>query len=245
MYSKYEKPMITASIFYYDYNYESTTAIRVLDILEAHGFFPPEKINADKLTKNRFKPYDENTKNIFIRSYSEKDVYCVNMASGNMACVEEFWQFLWSYTFYKDSKLKGTYSFKPWNVLTLQSTYGRLKSTENYNNFISCFKAIIQEINPFCAVIDDLANKVHLLEQTGEQHFVADHIQQIYWGNYFGKEYCRSLDIEHLSLPCKNMEKIGEGIFFTLTDNVFDYDSPNCKTNRKSIRKLLNIKNYS
>ena len=69
MYSKDEKPIITCSIYYYDTDYKKSTGEQVLNILEKHNMFPPEKFYAGKLTKNQFVYASEATKEIMAKKY--------------------------------------------------------------------------------------------------------------------------------------------------------------------------------
>ena len=42
-------------------------------------------------------------------------------------------------------------------------------------------------------------------------------------------------------IPTCSVEKIGSGVFFTLSDNVLDFDSVECDTCRARIRKYLGL----
>lgn len=244
MYSKYEKPLISASIFYYDSEYQSECAERVCCTLEKYGVFPPEKIYADKLTNGKFIDAGNGTKDIFIGAYSEKDVLGIDMASGDSRKVEDFWRVSWGFTFYKNSKLPvKNPKFIPWNVLTFQSTYGRLNDKGVYNDYILCIKELIEIVKPFYASIDDLNNHCQLLGNTKDRHFVSDRIQEIYWGNYFGPSYFEKYKDQLTKIPGLKVESISNGVYFSLTESVFDFDSNHVKRFRKVIKKDLNIDN--
>ena len=53
MYSEYERPAIDFTVYYYDEDYERSTSEKVLNSLEKYGFFPPEKIYIDRMTRGR------------------------------------------------------------------------------------------------------------------------------------------------------------------------------------------------
>ena len=103
MYSVFEKPQIKATIFYYDNEYSNDYyPIKIFDVLEKHNMSHPEKYYADSLTNNKYVLYNNNIKNIFVKSYVEKDVFGFDMSSGDTTSENGFWQFNWSYTFYKN-----------------------------------------------------------------------------------------------------------------------------------------------
>ena len=245
MYSKYEKPIIKASIFYYDIEYSRDTAIKVLQILEKYNMYPPEKICADLLTNNKFICASEQTKDLFVQAYSEKGVLGVDMASGNSRKVADYWRVNWGFTFYKEKKLAvKNPKFMPWNVLSIHSTHGRLNDNDIYLDYLNCVKELIVILNPFYASIDDIDNKVKLLNQTREPHFVPNSIQQIYWGNYFGEQQCLQYGLDKIgNNEMGIVEKIGKGILILLTDHVLEYDSKECKQNRNKIKSYLKLNN--
>lgn len=240
MYSKYEKPVIICSIFYYDLEYKKETGEQVINILEKYNMYPPEKFYAGKITKNKFIYANNLTKELLIDAYSEKDVFGIDMASGNSRRVTDYWRVEWDWTFYKNSKLAVEPVFKPWNVLSIHSTYGRLNNSNIYKAFFSCIKELIEVLTPFYASIDDVSNKVTLMNKTKERYFIPERIQEIYWGNYFGEEHCDYYGLEKLkSIPAVHVEKLGKGIYFSLTDNVFEFDSLECKLLRRKIKNYL------
>ena len=242
MYSDFEQPIIKCSIFYYDTEYNKHTAERVLDILEKYNFFPPEKFYAEGLTKNRFIRTSEQTKEVMIQAYNEKDVFGVDMSSGDSRKVIDYWRVEWNFTFHKSKKTIDS-TFKPWNILSIHSTHGRFNDPLMYEVYFDCIKELIKFLDPFYASVDDVDNKVKLMDLTGETHFVPKRIQQIYWGNYFGAIHCESFGYDKVcNIPAKNVEKIGAGVFFTLTDHVLEYDSIKCKRERNRIKNYLMYK---
>lgn len=240
MYSEYEKPIIDCSIFYYDTDYKRSTGEQVLDILEKYNMFPPEKFYAGKLTKNRFVYATEQTKDLMAQAYHERDILGLDMASGNSRKVTDFWRVEWNLTFYKNSKLAVEPKFTPWNVLSIHSTHGRLNDPTIYSQFFGCAKELIELLDPFYASVDDVDNKVKLMDRAREAHFVPDRVQEIYWGNYFGEFHCEHYGMEKLkSIPAKTVESIRNGVFFTLTDHALEYDTRECENARRKVKKYL------
>ena len=243
MYSKYEIPLFETSIFYYDIQYDIKTAETVFAILDKYGMSNAEKIYAGKLTKNRYVSAKDNTKNIFTKAYSEKNVLEIDMANGDGCNVTEFWKVDWGLTFYKNSKIDVKPTFMPWNVLTVKSTYGRLQEKKIYDDYMSCVLELIEVLQPFYATIDDVSNYAYLLRKAKEPHFIPDKIQCIYWGNYFGKQYCDKYKEDYIAnIPAYSVKKIGDGVFFTLSESIFDFNSPETKAMRRKLKKYLFVK---
>lgn len=240
MYTKYEPPVISATIFYYDLSYQTTTAQTVLAILEEFGMFPPEKIHAGKLTNNRYLHADEYAKALLTHAYSEKDILGIGMASGDSRQVVDFWKIDWTFTYYKCSRRVGACQVLPWNTLTIQSTYGRLRDKSVLNSFLMCLRELIRFIEPFYAAVDDVSHKVAVMNHVREQHFVPDRIQAIYWGNYFGRQHCEKYGLDRLSsMPAYDIETLGQGIFFTLSESPLDFDTKETAARRKKITRFL------
>lgn len=239
MYSKHETPRIRGTIYYYDDAYPAALGGQVRDTLEAFGFFPPEKLYADRLTGERFRTYTPAMAELFPRAYGEKEVFSISMASGDSSKTAEFWKFDWYFTFHKSETLAVTPTFRPWNVLSLDTTYGRIQDEENRATYINCLLALIQLIRPFYAHIDDVDKHVQLLKAAGEPHFNPDHIQPICWGNYFGPAYCETFGKDRLLAMPAQVQELGDGVFFSLTDNVLDARTWKCGMARRKIKGYL------
>ena len=128
----------------------------------------------------------------------------------------------------------------PWNTLTIQSTYGRLYNEANAMNYLNCIKELIAFLSPFYASVDELKTKVELMGKTPEQHFVSDKVQEIFWGNFWGEEFCKRYDANGIleSTEC-HIETIGNGIFFTLSESMHDSQTHKIDTYRRIIKKHL------
>lgn len=237
MYSEQEKPEICAKIYYYDKCYLPKTAEDVLCILEHYHFFPPSRMNADKLTRGRFRKYQPSMRDIFVQAYAEKNVRSVFWETDDKKSEENYYSCAWIFTFYKSSRLIiNQPTFTPWNTLIIRATHSWLRIEENYLNFICVVKSLIAALSPFYASIDDVANSVSLLQNVHASHLVPGTIQQVYWGNYWGYDQLKQIDTVKLyRIPGLRTEKISDGVFFTLSDNLFDYDSAEVKALRNII----------
>lgn len=239
MYLKGETPVIKASIFYYDADYYEETAAGVFKVLEKYNMHLPQKLHAGKLTDSEYVKVAGSVEDLFVQAYCEKDVLGVDMLGGDEE-TSDYWRVEWSFTFYKLSKLDVQPAFMPWNVISLYSTYERLRDQETYSNYFACFKELISVLKPFYASIDDVDNKVKLAKKAHIDKFTPDRIQQIYWGNYWGEKLCHNTTADELrNLPVKDFEVIENGVLFFLTDNVFGFDSSECKRSRRKVKKYF------
>ena len=217
--------------------YSAEVAYKVLETLKRYEMFPPHKIHAGKLTKNRFVLANKQTSEVFVDAYSEKDVFGIDMASGDSRTSDDFWRVDWGFTYYKNSKLLGSCKFLPWNTLTIQSTYGRLENDAISHAFMSCVRDLILLLDPFYASIDDLGNKVYLMGKTRDKHFVPDQVQEIFWGNYWGPDHCQRYGTNQLfDVAGCNIETIGKGVFFSLSNSMLENKSQAIDCLRKQIK---------
>ena len=241
MYNTEEKPLVKASLFYYDNDYlNEWYPNAVFCVLEKYGLTMPAKYYAGKLTNNRFVLFDRSFKDIFTKAYIERNVFQFSMRSNDLRKSEDVWLFDWNYTFYKGKVFNRNTSFKPWNIISIAETHYRLRNENIRNSFIMCFKELLATVQPFYGNVDDVDNKVNLLQGAGLSCFRPSDTQPIYWGNYLGKEYCNSTGYENLlSLPCAQVERIGDGVYFSLTSSVLEYNSLECRINREIIQKRL------
>lgn len=240
MYSKKEHPIIRATIYYYDTQYSPITSYSVLRILKKYHFYPPHKFYAGKLTNNRFIK-GNNCDNTFIQAYSELDILEVDMSSADSRHTADYWRVNWGFTFHKNSKLAiQSPKFIPWNILTIDSTYGRLNDSHAEEEFLLCVKELICLIDPFLVSIDDVNNKVELMDQVRETAFVPDRIQQIFWFNYWRNDILLQYKNNVLWENSKeNIEEFHNGIIVILSDRILNFDTDECKINRKKIRRYL------
>ena len=240
MYPKYELPFYCAYLFYYDTEYSIATSEKVATILGKYGMFPSKLIYADKLTENRYVKTDANTKDIFVKAYAEDDVFQVSLVSDDNENATEYWKIDWTFTFYKNSNRTGGNRFKPWNTLAIKSTHNRLNEVPEYEDFLFCAKELIEVLNPFYMYIDDAGNWVRLMH--GKHRFTPGKIQEIFWGNYFGHDYYKTIGIESMfAIPAYDIQRIGDGVFFALTDHISSYNSKDVRKKRIVIKKYLKM----
>lgn len=246
MYNYNEKPLIRATLFYYDNEYCSEYYPKeILKILKNSPFADPKKYFAGLLTHNKFINTDEKFEEVFIKSYTQKDVFEIDITNGDINKEDLFWEIDWSYTFFKNSKLirKNTF-FKPWNIITISTSYEWVNLPGNIESLLQCLFKIIEVIRPVYGNIDDVNNKVELLEEAGYSCVNIDTIQQIYWGNYFGSELSQKINLNDdvfAQLPVSYGRRIADGFYFSLTNNPLIFKSKEIFKLRKEIKKMFNI----
>lgn len=239
MYLKNEIPKISASVFYYDTVYQRSTSERVLEILERNQMFIPERLRADHLTGGRLRRYTPEMREIFLNAYAEPDVLGIEWEAGDPRSSESYLGFTWSLTFLKSrDHIEST--FHPWNIITFNACYGWLQDPTHHAKLLRCMKELSFTVGAFCTIIDDIAQRVALRHQTGERTFSPEHIQQVYWGNYWGAHLLPRLQLEKLrELHLPNYEETENGVFFTLTEHVFDFNSRMCNAQRNKVVKII------
>lgn len=247
MYAEYETPKIDISIFYYDDEHEKETAEDVVQCLENNHLFPPNKLILGHLTNNRYRKYNPEMRDLFIKSYSEKDIFSTTWKKVSTKNKSEYFDAHWTMTYHKSSERVGSWTFKAWNVFSIYATYDWIIDKTNYSNLLNGIIELAHILNPFNITIDDMANQLDLRgviddgllksiapPEPGPRHLRTS---PIHWGNYWGPDICKLYDVSKLAeLPVKNLKEINGGVFFTLTDNVMEFDTPECKM----VRSIIN-----
>ena len=235
LYADYEIPKIKATIFHYDLEYNRTTAERVLEILERNQLFPPRRLCAAHLTGGRLKKYTPDMRELFLQAYSEPDVLGVEWETGREKRGEEHLFFRWNLTFYKESNHLES-SYHPWNVLSFAATYEWMRAPGRQAQLLQCVRELCEALDAVWAVMDDVSNSVDLLDRAGEKGYDSDYIQQIFWGNYLGQQLKEQISLKQLrAMQLPNYAETEKGVFFTLTKDVFDFESPACEKIRKKV----------
>ena len=242
MYSPNEWPAISATIFYYDSEYSVQTAERILQLLEKYGFFPPERLYLGKLTKGRYKKYTDDMRDKFVETCSTSRELTVGAVSGDSRKTREIWLFDWGFTYDKCRPEHNESKRKFWNIMSMELSHALIENEAVYANFLGFFKEAVEELKPFIAHIEDIHNHLRLKKNAGEGGFKPSYIQQVYWGNYLGAEYCKLYGEDKLmGIPAHSIERIGDGVFFTLSEEALDFDSAECNSRRSLIWDYLGL----
>ena len=233
MYSYNDIPEIDMTIFYYDTEYKRATAERVLEILERNQLFPPRRLDADHLTGGRLKKYTPDMRELFLQAYSDPDVLSVNWETGRERLGEEHLFFRWIF-FRERNHLES--SLRPGNILSFYATYEWMRVPGRQAQLLRCVRELCEALDAVRAVMDDVANCVDLLDRAGEKGYDSNYIQQIFWGNYLGQHLKEQISLKQLrAMQLPNYAETEKGVFFTLTEDVFDFESPACEKIRKKV----------
>ena len=108
----------------------------------------------------------------------------LDMGSGSIRNTDDYWSLSWHFTFYKNSKLRITPVFKPWNAISIDVAHSRMLLQDMQTCFLQCVEELIDTVQAFYTKIDDIDNAVSLLSSGKQNHFSPDETHAIYWGNY-------------------------------------------------------------
>ena len=239
MYESYETPEIQASIFYYEPEYTPTTPKRVFEILKQSAVFASLHMGLDPLTNECMRENTPDTQELFVKAYTESDALTLEWENEESQETKEYIYFRWDPGFQKRSQ-KMESNHTSWSIITFTITYSLLKDLEWQKHFMECVRALSHEVGAFFTKIEDMANGVELLERIGIQRYEFTYIQQIYWGNYIGQHLLSEIRLDKLrKMDLPYYQETDEGVFFTLTDNVLDFNSKKCEAQRRRIRGLI------
>lgn len=243
MYASYETPEISARILYYDTSYSKQFADSVLCCVEGNGLFSPVRFQAGHLSRNRFRSYAPESRSLLLQAYSEKDVLGLAWENTDSRKSDNYLFANWTLTFYKKNKIVGTPAVTPWNVLSFNATYKWMQDKNNCANFFRCIKQLIPIIRPFAVEIDDVSNSISIRHSDVQETLLKPkhlHSPKVYWGNYWGPDICCRYDMSTLSkIHVNEIEELAGGVYFTLSDDVLKFDTPECQKIRKDIQLLV------
>ncbi len=243
MYQSFEKPLFDTSVFYYDVNFYRDTAEKIVEVFERNEFLPCGIVCLEKYTNKKFIKYKPEHKKMFVDAYEDYEVVSIiletkdSRKTTNYCCVD--------FTMNKPDRelIRRLNEINPnrkqnvrWNVLSFYSTYEWIRDKENYAKLINTLYELIPILLPFCIEIDDLSHALKIRHIANEPTFKADHIQQVYWGNYWGGHLMKQVNLEELrKLPVSQLKETENGVFFTLSDSIFDFNSKQCNSLRKKV----------
>lgn len=232
----YNIPTVKCNIFYFDSENNDDLAKEIVDILKKYEFFSPTIIHADNLTNNKFVACDGDMEKIFLEAYVQPKINSVWISSLQNEADELYWDLNWNFTSYKLKKCKAL-TIHTWNILQFSATHKMFVKKGFANSFISCVKELIRILNPISAIIEDAEKCTEVLQKY--QPFNPENIPAIFWGNYLAKK-CILPEFANSCLESGiDLTQIGEGLFFTLTDNPLDYNTTKCMNLRRKLSKCV------
>lgn len=243
MHQSSEKPLFEISIFYFDNSFQQKTAESAVKVLENNSFLPCKIVRMGKYTKGQFVKYMPEHRNIFIDSYISDDVSSIILETDDSRKATDYCSISLSLAKPDKELVKRLNKLNPnkkwpvrWNILSFNSTYGWMHNQQNHDRLMDILHEFIPVLSPFCIKIDDLSHALRLRHSVHEPTFKPDYIQQVYWGNYWGEHLKEQVNMDELKkLPVFNLKETTNGVFFTLSNSVFDFDSNNCSTLRRII----------
>ena len=237
-------PTISARISYMGNNFNIETGKKIFQILEKYGFANVRKMIVDQRRCNKATQREilisvktEFNENCFANAYCDRrtaGIYLLKKESDIEGCEIDI---------YNTRNNIGTERvIHNCNYICINSTHGRLENPDNHDSFLKCTKELIEVSNALSVDVDDISNELVLYQKYRVKHSLNE-VNTVYWGNYFDEELCNKYGFEKIiTLSAYHVERIGNGMFFALTNSVLDYDSKEAKANRKAIMKKLNIR---
>lgn len=101
------------------------------------------------------------------------------------------------------------------------------------------FLQAIDIYNPIYGFLDD-SDKADSLMESEESYKPHEYIQCLFWGNYYGKEYCSCKGIKKVVAAdeCISAE-LRNGCFVKLSEKCTDYNSPFVNKRRKKLKEHI------
>lgn len=110
--------------------------------------------------------------------------------------------------------------------------------------YLDSIKSMIEQFDPVFAAVDDIAVASDMLRRAGELTcYALDRIQTVYWGNYFGKEYCNAYGVDKLlSIPCFLSKPLANGVWLQINDSLCKTSWESTSEERRRIAQAFSIK---
>lgn len=136
----------------------------------------------------------------------------------------------------QDPKYYGSVHF---NVISLQLDRSLLKKMLSCENIETMFLKLVEIYDPIYGLLDDLDIEFDLMKSE-EMYKPNEYIQSLFWGNYYGKEYCKCKGVKSLitSERCISI-KLHDGYFVKLSENCDELNSPVVNERREKLMKYI------
>ena len=247
MYGPNEIPKIRGTISYYGHQCPDFTPQKLLDILSKYDFFPANYVCSPVLTKGRFVKYRDQFDRCFQDTFENPEAGYISLLGAESIRSNRLWDISWYPV--KPSFFDGNTDYT-WNTLFFDATYDHMEDANFCNRFLNCFQELIALLHPFYATIEDIALSVRLNTTRNGRVVPMTYgkVHSIYWGNYFGPDYCKSYDLNPklAKLMRKKyapsvINEIADGIYITLTTSPMDYDTDECWKKRTKLMHRMGI----
>lgn len=202
-------------------------------LIKRDDIFTPITIYGGEGTKIKNQPFDKNEikdLELFKKCMMNKKVLTICLSNNDKEEKEIYFGF--------------TIGFAPkFSAISFDVSNTYFKTIEEKEKFKDIIVQIIETIDPIYANIDDVSNSLNIMDKMAEDGYkVFKYIPAIFWGNYFGQKYIEKFGKEKLlNLSNVNKEDIGNGILITMTNDILEFNSKECKVRRDKVRKKLHI----
>lgn len=204
--------------------------------INREDFFVPITIYGGEGTKIKNQPFNKNSikdLELFKKCMINKKVLTICLSNNDKEEKEIYFGF--------------TIGFAPkFSVISFDVSNTYFKTLEEKEKFKDIVVQIIKTIDPIYANIDDISNSLNIMDKMGEDGYkVFEYIPAIFWGNYFGHKYIEKYGKEKLlNIPNVKKQEISNGIMITMTEDLLEFDSKECKKGREKLRKKLHVGRY-
>ena len=212
---------LTLSVWYKGYK-----DLRVLyELLEKYSFFKPKEIYIDEDTDTSLKIRKLNESKI-------KELFYEACKNGNGSCIT-----IGGHCF--SLLLAPTINIGDFYIASLDISPEILKN--DYTEIEKIFKEFVCATQAFYGMVDSIYNSGDLFDDENEDAYKPDeYIQTLFWGNYFGKAYASNLYVlKIIKLGNCIAERVEDGWFVKLSEDVSGVSSEEVKKKRKKLRKYI------
>ncbi|MBE6589064.1 MAG: hypothetical protein E7643_02685 [Ruminococcaceae bacterium] len=245
-----EQPTISSILYYYDKGncISLNFSENFLLVLKKYGYD-----NITNIELGKYKIVNGLLKDYVVR-YKKKELSVIDLKSEMFRWMNDdeisYISFVnkknrswvWDITWYKNYTMPSGISVSDYsfNHLSIVTSYERLNNKECQIKYVELFCELSDLFEAFYGRIEDVSTAVDILDRTKEKVFNPKYIQTVYWGNYFGQ--CCYSEREHKNislLPDCYIKRTTKGVFFSLTDDIYDSKDHPDYNRRKKIYKHL------
>lgn len=205
---------------------------RFYQMLKEYSFFKPNYFygpqDQEEFFNERFVKEEEVDKLFY---ESEKYYPEISISLGG-----KYFKVMLSLAILQDHKYYGSIHY---NLISLEIDSVLLKNMLSCADIETIFFKLIEIYEPIFAVLDDSDTMFDLMESE-EAYKPNEYIQRVFWGNYYGNEYCNCKGVKKLiaSEDCIST-KLCDGYFVKLSENCNEYNFPTVNARRKRLMKYI------
>lgn len=198
---------------------------KLYDLFKDCKFFNPKEIFVNETNDNSFKKHimsENEISKIFYETFNNGDDSCVTIGGYGFVIT-----------------ICPTICLGNFHIISFDISPKALKG--DYDSFEKLFKETVEITDAFYGLIDSISNSGDIFDEEKEDVYKPnEYIQAMFLGNYFGGNYTNHPNVKKIveSDYCIS-EKIGDGWFVKLSDDISGFASEEVKRNRKKLRKYV------